>query len=266
MLKKSLVILMVIGTFMISSLAFAEEDASSYPVPMANRPLTLDKGMGEVGLDVMLGLNSGRAAKDIGLGLSFGYGLTDTFELGVDVLALNYGKDAQGLKFGGAAVYMTWDFLGFLGLYADIHFPGYTVGGNTYVDSFGDQLVGVTVGLPATYTIINDTLKIHGGLLIDVGFAKEAYATQSLQMALDVELGVTLSLIERLFIDLTFDAIMAFRPDAGSFGDRTAIPLELTVGYTVIDPMDIYLGFALSDLNGDGIDSRMLTLGANFRF
>lgn len=260
MLRKSCLVLLVALTLLVSSLAFAEE-TEGYPVAMANRPLTLDKGIGEVGLQLGLGLDSGRAAKDMLLGVDFGYGLSDSFELGLNILALNYagGTGYHGADFGGAAIYMTWDFLGFLGLYADVHFPG--IGG--YLDTFKDQLVGINVGLPAQYTIIKDMLKIHGGVFLDVGFAKEAIAGKTPQLAMEIDLGVTLSLIQRLYIDLSFAADMALRPEAVS---NLAMPLALTVGYTVIDPMDIYLAFAFNDLNNNGADRRMLVLGAAFRF
>lgn len=258
------ILVLVLLALMLSP-AWAQEDKADYSPIVVDRPQTLAAGMGEARLDFGLGLNSGRTAKDMNLGLGFGYGLLSNLELGVDIDALHYAKDATGTNFGGASIYTIWEFWKFLALYGDVHFPG----NGDFLDSFGDQLFGLTLGVTAKYTIIEHILATYGGLFVDLGFAKEDFAGAMPQFNLALAYGLTANAMQALWFDLNIKAIMELRPSVGGFGDRLALPLTLTVGTTPIDPLDIYLAFEMSNLNpptGGAIDNRVLWLGAAFRF
>jgi hypothetical protein len=260
---KKVSVLAAVAVLMFATSAAA---ADGYPEAKAQRPLTLHPSMGEAGLDIGIGLNKDRAAKDLTLGLSFGYGIMNNFEIGANVEALNYGKDLQGAKFGGFSIYGRYAFLDMLAAELKIYAPGM----GTYIDEFGDQLVGVEVGLPFQYIIIENLLRINAGLALNAGFASEDIAGKMPQLSVLLKYGVTVNATNWLFFDLMFGTNMLLRPDAGSFGDRTAIPVELTAGGTLLNgKMDIFLTFALADLKpaaGEAFDTKSLGLGARFRF
>ena len=261
---KKLSVLATVAVLLFATSAMAAE---GYPEAKAQRPLTLNASMGEAGLDIGIGLNKDRAAKDLTLGLSFGYGIMDKLELGAVVDALSYGKDAQGTKFGGFSIYARYAFLEMLAAELKVYAPGDKRG---YIDGFGDQLVGVELGVPFQYIIIENMLRINAGVALDVGFASEDVAGKSPQMSVLLKYGVTFNATNWLFFDLMFGTNMLLRPDTGSFGDRTAIPVELTAGGTLLDGnMDLFLTFSLTDLKpagGEAFDSKWLGLGARFRF
>jgi len=243
--------------------------AESYPVALAQRPLVLNAGMFQAGADVDVGLNKDRALKDMGVGLSFGYGLTDDLELGLDLGALSYGKDAQGAKLGGASLYGRYRFVEMLAAQLDVYFPG----DHGYLDSFGDQLVGVTLGLPFQYIAVQNMLKIHAGLGFDVGFVKDTYATsggESPQMKLLLAYGLTYNPMDALFLDLSMRTTMGLKPSAGSMGDRTAMPLAFTVGGTLLEgALDLYLALRVANLKpavGGAFDTKSVGIGALYRF
>lgn len=266
MRKHSLTMMMVLALVLVSSVAWGQSNKEDYPAIYSDRPLTVANDMYLAGMDFGLGLNKGRVAKDINLGVNFTYGILKNLEIGADITAMNYASGASGAKFGGAAIFARYELLTPLSFYFDIHFPG---GGLPYVDDFGNQLLGVKLGAESKYNLILSHLFIYGGLYLDVGFAKEAVAGQSPQLGLVVDFGVGANAMKELWFDLNMNAVLTFRPDAGSLGDRTDIPLALKVGSTPIDPLDIYLAFVLPDLNpaaGGAIDNRGVLLGAKYRF
>lgn len=265
MRKTTMVVLLVAMVGMVSSASAAE----GYPVAKAQRPLVLNAGMFEAGLDLTAGLNKDRAFKDFGVAAGLAYGLLDDLELGLLIEALDYSQDVYDAKFGGASIYARYRFIEMLGVELEVYVPG----DRTYIDSFGDQLLGLALSLPFEYIAIQNMLKLHASLGLDVGFVSDTYATSggdSPQMALQLSYGVTYNPLEQLFIDLTFGTRMTFIPDAGSLGDRTAIPVALTVGGTVLSgDLDVFASFMLADLKpavGEAFDMRSLGVGARFRF
>ena len=243
--------------------------AEPYPATMAQRPLVLNQGMFQAGADVDLGMNKDRALKDLGVGLSIAYGVTKDLELGLDVGALSYGKDAQGAKLGGATIYGRYRFIEMLAAQLDIYFPG----DHGYLDSFGDQLIGVTLGLPFQYIAVENMLKIHAMLGFDAAFVKDTYATsggESPQMNVLVGYGVTYNPMQALFLDLSSGTILGLKPSAGSMGDRAAMPLAFTVGGTLLDgSMDVYVALRVANLKppaGGAFDTKSIGVGALYRF
>lgn len=247
-----------------SAMAFA----SSYPEAYSERPLVLDKHMGEVGLDFTLGLNKDREAKDMALAVGFRYAVIDNLEIGLGVDALKYSKDVYDAKFGGFDIFARYAFIEMLGVELHIFAPGdrYKSGGS-YIDSFGDQLVGLEVGVPFQYIIIHDMLKVHAGLALDLGFVKEAVAGQSPQFSVGLNYGIAFNPIKQVFLDLYSAVQMCIRPDAGDFGDRVSLPLGLKAGGTILaGALDLYLDFAFTDLKGQKADAKSLGIGGRFRF
>lgn len=249
--------------------AVAQQRGADYPQAVAQRPLVLDDGMLEAGLGVDLGLNKGRTAKDIAMALEFGWAPIDNLEIGLDMVAMRYAKGAYDAKFGGVDLYGRYRFLDMLAAELRLYMPGDRKG----LDAFGDQMLGVMAGLPFQWIAVQDVLKVHAGLFADVAFVKDTYVTsggQSPQFALALDYGVTVNPIRQLFIDLSFGTRLGFRPDAGSFGDRVRVPVELTVGGTLLrNRLDLFAGFAIQDLNpasGGAFDEKAVSVGGRFRF
>lgn len=243
--------------------------ADPYPLAVADRPLAFNERMLEAGLDYGIGLNKSRAFDDMLVSLTFGWGIIDQLELGVAIDALSYGKDAQGAKFGGVDLYARYAFIDMLA--AELRL--YTPGDRTFLDDFGDQRLGVQLGLPFQWIAVAQMLKLHAELALDIGFVADGYPTsggQTPQLALLLNYGVTFNAIPQLFMDLSFGTRMGLRPDAGSFGDRTAIPAAFTVGGTLVNgKLDIFANFALADLKpatGGAFDRKMVGIGGRFRF
>jgi hypothetical protein len=246
-----------------------------YPEAYAGRPLVLDQGMMQAGLDFDLGLIAGRMAQDIGLRASFGWGVIRNLEIGADIDALKYGKDLYGAKFGGFDLYARYRFLDQLAAEFRVFAPGDGVGPRgSYIDSFGDQLLGVEVSVPFQYVILTDMLKVHATLAFDLGFVKDTYPTSNggmPQLHLGLRYGLSYNPIRQLFIDLSSGVQARLTPSGGaSFGDRVGIPLGLTVGTTLFKAStDIFLRFQFDDLKpaaGGAVDSKSIALGGRFRF
>lgn len=247
----------------------AQQRGANYPQAVAQRPLVLDDGMFEAGLGVGLGLNKGRVAKDIATVLEFGWAPIDNLEIGLDMVPVRYAKDAFHTKFGGVDLYGRYRFLHMLAAELRLYMPG----DRTFMDSFGDQMLGVMAGVPFQWIAVENILKVHAGLFADIAFVKDTYVTsggKSPQFALALDYGVTVNPIRALFIDLSFGTRLGFRPDAGSFGDRVRVPVALTVGGTLLrNRLDLFASFAITDLNpvvGGLFDGKAVNLGGRFRF
>lgn len=255
--------------FLFTAPALAQSRGANYPTAVAQRPLVLDDGMFQAGLGVGLGLNKGRAAKDIATELEFGWAPVENLEIGLDMVPMVYAQDAFGTKFGGVDLYGRYRFLDMLAAELRVYMPG----DHTFIDSFGDQLLGVMAGLPFQWIAVTNILKIHAGLFADLGFVKDTYITsggQSPQFALALDYGATVNPIRQMFIDLSFGTRLGFRPDAGNFGDRVRVPVALTVGGTLLrNRLDLFAGFAITDLNpvtGGVFDARAANIGGRIRF
>jgi hypothetical protein len=259
--------LLAMAVLLVPAAALAA-DEPAYPEAYAERPLVLNRHMGEVGLDFTLGLNAGRAAKDMALGLGFRFAVIDNFEIGLGVDALKYSADVYDAKFGGFDVFARYAFLQYLGVELHIFAPGDRFAPRgSYIDSFGDQLVGIEVGVPFQYIIVHDMLKVHAGLAFDLGFMTEGRAGQTPQFSIGINYGIAFNPIKQVFLDLYSGALMCIRPDAGSFGDRVAIPLGLIAGGTLVGgSLDLFLKFQFDDLKGAQADARSLGVGGRFRF
>ena len=250
-------------------------DKPVYPEAYAGRPLVLDKGMMQAGLDFDLGLVKDRMAQDFGLRLGFAWAVIDNLEIGADIDALKYSKDVYDAKFGGFDLYARYRFLEMLAAELRVYAPGDRLnprGG--FIDSFGDQLLGVQVAVPFQYIILPDMLKVHAGLAFDLGFVKDTYPTSSggmPQAFLGLNYGLSYNPIRQLYLDLSSAVQARLSPSAGQgFGDRVGIPLALTVGGTLFRAStDLFLRFQLDDLKpaaGGAFDSKSIALGARFRF
>ena len=244
--------------------------AMAQTVPLADRPLVLEVNKGEVGLDISVGLDKSLMAKRFALkneyfgdrysGLSFGYGVIENLEVG---LALNLGwKDKKyvgqdGFKFGGAYVYGKYGFHPMVGAELGIRIPG---------EKFGDNRVGVTVGVPFQYIAMPGVLKIHARPDLLVDFKKKATlgGGKAVQLAIVFDAGVTINATPELFFDVSGGMSKQLSPSAD------LIPgVAVTAGYTVIPAMDLFLNFAMNNLNplaGGAMDAKGMTLGATYRF
>lgn len=248
---------------LVAATAFAQDPAPAANglTPVVDRGIVLPKGSGEVGLDINIGLSKGVVGKRIFVesanpheryeGLSFKYGLIDNLELG---LATQLGYQDPDFKWAGAYIYGKYAFLPFLGAELGIRIPG---------EKFGDNRVGLTIGIPFQYTVLPGMLQVHlrPDLLVDFKKKETLGGGEAVQLALFADLGVTFNATEALFFDVTAAFGKNLLPSA-----TYTIPLGITAGYTVIPQLDLALTFAFDDLKGAKADARALTIGGRFRF
>ncbi|MBP7127513.1 hypothetical protein KBD49_14220 [Myxococcota bacterium] len=245
------------------------DPSGGYPEAYAARPLVLDAGMVQTGLDFGLGLNKGRMAKDMTLGVGAQWGVVRNFELGLVIDAMKYSSGLSGTKFGGFDLGARYRFIDMLA--AELHL--YAPGDRTFIDSFGKQRVGMLLGVPFQWIAVRDMLKVHAALNFDLGFVADDYPTSGgamPQFTLGLQYGLSYNPIRQLFLDLTFGTDFGLRPSAGSFGDRVAIPVALTVGGTLVrGRLDLYASFALDNLKpavGNAFDGKTVGIGGRMRF
>lgn len=260
------IVFAALTVFLAATTAFAAEP---YPTAAADRPLVLNSGMSQASFDYGVGLNKDRAFDDMNANLGFSYGLTDDLELGLDLGLLSYSKDVYDAKLGGANLYGRYKIVDALAAELNVYMPG----DRTYLDSFGDQLMGVLVNIPVQAIVIENMLKLRAAAGFDVGFVSDSYATsggESPQMAIALEYGATYNPLAQLFFDLSFGTRMALAPSDGSLGDRTSIPATLRIGGTMMkSALDLYASVALADLKpaaGEVFDTKSAGLGVLFRF
>ncbi|HOU54722.1 MAG TPA: hypothetical protein PLQ97_12400 [Myxococcota bacterium] len=254
---------------MVLPVVAAAQDTEGYPEAYAARPLVLDAGMVQTGLDLGLGLIKGRMAKDITLGVGAQWGVVRNFELGLGIEAMNYSSGLAGAKFGGFDIAARYRFIDMLA--AELHL--FAPGDRTFVDSFSKQRVGLMLGIPFQWIAVRDMLKVHAALNFLVGFVADDYPTSGgdfPQMTLGLQYGLTYNPIRQLFLDLSFGTDFGLRPSAGSFGDRVAIPAALTLGGTLVrGTLDLYASFVLANLKppvGNAFDNKAVGIGARMRF
>lgn len=255
----------------------------SYPGIVADRPLTLTPYLSQANLSLDLGLNKSHAAKDIGLNVGYSIGLPHDIEVGATVNALSYSgyrKDDIGVsntKFGGFDVYGRWAFNPIVGLQLDVFAPGDRYVHN-FIDKFGDQRLGASVGLPVSYTIIDNHLAVHGGVKADLGFAKKTTGfSKDMQLVAGLDAGLTYNLMKELYFDLSTGYKAQFVPSKkavdGDLKERSRLPLSITAGSTLLaDKLDVGLTFYTANLlkskaTGDkAFAARGLLFSGSYRF
>ncbi|MBM4386657.1 MAG: hypothetical protein FJ088_02900, partial [Deltaproteobacteria bacterium] len=151
---------------------FVSTTVLAQTVPVVDRGLTLGEGKGEVGIDFMVGLDKGAAAKRFSTqssnvsdrydGVSFAYGLMNELDLGLALYALNY-IDGPGAKFGGGYLYGKYAFAEFVGVELGVRFPG---------EKFGDNRATIVLGVPFKYVLSPGQFALHARPDLWVGLAK----------------------------------------------------------------------------------------------
>lgn len=237
----------------VSTSAFAQT------VPMADRGVTLNKGQGEVGLDFTIGLDKSLVGKNMGIysgfvsdhysGLSFGYGVIDNLEVGLAIDAMK--KTPAGTDFGGATIYGKYAFIpNMLGAELGIVLPG---------KNFGDNRLGLDIGVPFQYIAIPGMLKVYVRPDFIIDFSK---FHDDFGFTLEADLGAVFNVTPELWLQLGVGVAKLLKPDFGG----VAVPLGLQVGYTVIPQLDLALSFNFADLKGSKADARNLAIHAAYRF
>jgi len=240
-------------TLMITTSAFAQT------VPMADRGVTLNKGQGEVGLDFTLGLSKSMVAKTYGIytgfvadhysGLSFGYGVIDNLEVGLAIDAMRHVPNST--DFGGATIYGKYAFIpNMLGAELGIVLPG---------KNFGDNRLGLDIGVPFQYIAIPGMLKLYVRPDFIIDFSK---FHDDFGFTLEADLGAVFNVTPELWLQLGFGISKLLKPDVGG----VCVPLGLQVGYTVLPQLDLGLSFNFEDLKGQKADGRNLGIHAAYRF
>lgn len=264
-MKRMISLVAVVVMMLMSLTALAKETT-----PMVARPLVTPKGHGEVGFDLYLGLNKGAMGKTIGLrnatlwdrynGLSFAYGLANNFELGLAVDAFEHSPGNN--DFGQIYLWGKYAFIKQLGIELGIKIPSMSG-----FSSFGDKLVSVQLSIPFKICLVKKFLALHSRPDFIFGFAKKSTfgGGKAVQISFLWDLGFLFNFTPEFYLDLDVGIAKSLSPSSS-----LALPLAITLGYTVIPDMDIFLAFQFNNLHapaGSGaIDSKGLSLGLNYRF
>jgi hypothetical protein len=298
---------------MISTTVFAQEAAPTPPpaeptvaaapaeggtIPLVDRALVLAPGKMAAGFDFTIGLNKDRAMKDMFMksanladhydGLTFSYGVMENLEAGIGINALSYAKDRKNvagddkaMAFGGFALYGKYAIMPMLAAELQVFAPGWSSQSKTldnpfnnpYVDKFGDQLVGVDIGIPFQYVAMPGMLLIHARPDFNISFAKKEAAGEATPMWITFDAGATFNATPELFFDLSLGLVYIMKPDLKETALKMDLPLSITAGYTVMPALDVYLAFQINDLladkdkeEGELFDTKSIGLGCDYRF
>lgn len=282
----------------LATLMLVASAANGQTVPLVDRPLVLTEGVGELGLDIAVGLNAGNAGKTVGLfsglfgdrhgGVSVAYGFQKGIEAGLSVPYVNVDYNRDHITTYNAAM-KGWPLL--RNTATNHHFGPVEVWGRFRLADFIAAELAVLIpiertqynraagrlSLPMKYAIIPGLLSIHAQPDLVVGFGQSDVSLNSeVQVSFFVDAGLTLNVLPSLALDLSFgygrmlkpspDALNTYLPaNASSY-----LPVALAIDYTVIPSIDLILGFSLDNLtpgSGQGAaDSRTLTMGIQYRF
>jgi hypothetical protein len=307
---------------MISTTVFAQEAAPTPPpaeptvaaapaeggtIPLVDRALVLAPGKMAAGFDFTIGLNKDPAIKDMFMksanladhydGLTFSYGVMENLEAGIGINALSYAKDRKNVEgddkamaFGGFALYGKYAIMPMLAAELQVFAPGWSSQSKTldnpfnnpYVDKFGDQLVGVDIGIPFQYVAMPGMLLIHARPDFNISFAKKEEAGEATPMWITFDAGATFNATPELFFDLSLGLVYimksdlketALKMDLPETALKMDLPLSITAGYTVMPALDVYLAFQINDLladkdkeEGELFDTKSIGLGCDYRF
>ena len=237
--------------------------------PMVARSLVTQKGHGEIGFDFYLGMDKGNMAKEFGMrnaavwdryqGLSFAYGIANNFELG---LALDGFEHVTGsTKFGQIYLWGKYGIIKALAVELGILVPS-----TRPFTQIGDKRVAVQLGVPFKICLVKKLLALHSRLDFIFGFAdKTLGGGKAVQISMLWDLGFLFNFTDAFYADLSVAFGKGLSPSAAF-----SLPLAITLGYTVMPEMDIFLAFQFNNLHapaGAGaIDAKGLSLGINYRF
>jgi hypothetical protein len=269
-------------------------------VPFVERPLVITEGVGEIGGDLVVGLDKGAEGQLVGLwspfpgnrhaGLFVRYGFARRIEAGLSIpyqhvslrddLPLSYTLAVQGWPlrrdlstqhhFGPVAIWGRFGLAPWAAVEIAVLVP---------VEKLRDNRAAGRVSLPLRWTVIPGTLVLHVEPDITIGFGRpDANLDTSVQISFYGDAGITWNVIPEVWLDLSlaFGRMISPGPagvlrdwPSGNPSGTGVLPVGLTVGWTVLPSLDLTAGFALTNLlpgEGGAADARALSVGVRYRF
>lgn len=292
------------NTFLLAFLAtiLAAVPATAQVLPMAARPIVLPEGVGQLSADVQVGLNAGNPGGMVGLssglfgdrqpGLSVAYGLARGIEGGLwvpyvnmslnDDLVESYDLAMQGWPlrrdtrtrhhFGPVGAWAGFRLTDWLAAEIAVMVP---------IEQVRSNRAAARASLVLRYPILGKrlALRLRPDLTLGFGRADENQGA-SVQVSIFVDAGLTWNPLAALWVDVGIGYGRMIQPGPASVlrdwpGTKTPtgtgwLPVSLSLGYTVTEAVDVFLGFTLGNLTPGSdqgpADARSLTAGVNYRF
>ena len=289
-----------LGTFMfVTTLATA---AFAQVVPMVSRPIIVSEGVGQLSVDVGVGLNKGNPGGLVGLtsglpgdrspGLSVVYGLYRGIEGGMSVpyahvdyfkdLVESYDLAMQGWPlrrdtrtkhhFGPVAIWGGFRLANWIAFELAMLIP---------VEQLRASRIAIRGSLPVRFEVIPGrlALRLRPDFLLGFGRSDENQGA-SVQISFFIDAGLVVNITRDVWADVGIGYGQMIQPDPKVVlqdwpgdvkpGARGYLPISATVGYSVTQNIDLFLGFTFANLtpgSGQGpADARSLTAGLNYRF
>jgi len=264
------------------------------------RPIVLPEGVGELSVDLEVGLNRGQEGRLVGLssglaqdrqpGLSVAYGLARGIEGGLFVPYVNLDLDrdlveSYNLAMGGWPLQRdtrTRNHFGPVGVFAGFRLAPWVaveVTALVPIEQLRANRIAIRGSLPIRYALLPGRLAIRFRPDLVLGFGRsDKNQGASVQASFFVDAGLLYQPIPALWLDLGIGYGRMLQPSPSSVlrewpGDpnppaRGTLPLSLTIGYCITPSVDLWGGFSLSNLvaPSGAADARNLNLGVNYRF
>ncbi len=277
--------------------------AAQTVVPLVDRPMVIKEGQGTLTFDISLELNAGAPGRSGGVysslagepwgGLGVSYGFTKGIEAGLSLpwLFSDFGLDtvqAFNTAMNGWPLFQAYENRSHfqpLNIWARFRLATFVAVDLTVMiplEEIKANQMGAAVGLPFKFVVIPGRLAVHFRPELKFGFGNKARSFgEYTQITVFMDAGLTANITRSLFMDLTIGYGRTVLPSPGKlvtqeymgaagYSGSGWLPLSLTIGYTVIPSVDLFLGFTMTNLAPEGSigpgDGRSLTIGLDYRF
>jgi len=276
--------------------------ARAQVVPMVDRPMVLPEGVGQLSVDLQVGLNAGHEGGLVGLssglpgdrapGLSVAYGFARGIEGGLSIpyqhfdlkkdLVESYDLAMQGWPlrrdtqtmhhFGPVSIWAGFRLADWIAAEIALLIP---------IEQIRAGRVAARVSLPVRYAVIPGRLaiRLRPDLVLGFGRSDESQGT-SVQVSFFMDAGLVIGITREMWADVGIGYGIMFQPDPDLVlrdwpgnpkpAGKGYLPISATLGYTVTPAIDVFLGFTLANLTPGSsqgpADARSVTAGLNYRF
>lgn len=272
-------------------------------VPIVDRPIVCPEGQGSLTFDMTIGLNSTGPGRTGGVysdlagetrgGLGASYGFAKGIEAGVVLPWLFLDIDRDTVQSFNVAM-AGWPI--FSNTSTRSHFRQVFAFGKFRLADFvaidltlaipleeiKSNQVGARVGLPFKFAVLPGRLAVHFRPELRLGFAnKDRAFGNPVQITAWFDAGLTVNATKSLYFDVSLGYGRTFLPSPSKmvsteymgtpgYGASGWLPLSVTMGYTIIEAIDLFVGFTMTNLAPEGSiapsDGRSLTIGLDYRF
>lgn len=272
-------------------------------VPLVDRPMVIQEGQGTLSFDMSVELNAGAAGRSGGIysslaqepwgGLGASYGFAKGIEAGIALpwLFSDFSRDtvqAFNVAMVGWPLFQTYNNRSHfqpLNIWARFRLTDYVAVDLTVMvplEQIKANQMAAAVALPFKFVVIPGRLAVHFRPEFKFGFGnrKRSFGEYT-QITIFVDAGLTANITKSLYMDLSlgYGRTVLPSPDrlvaeeyigVPGYNGSGWLPLSLTIGYTVIPAVDLFVGFTMTNLAPEGslgpADSRSLTIGLDYRF